>query len=66
MNVFEKFLHVWQLIIAALTTPEGQALLDYLEFLVKDVMDGPDTSPPPPATADEIRAKRGVRVMGGK
>jgi hypothetical protein len=66
MGIVEKILHVWQLFIAAMTTPEGQALLDYVEFLVKDVIDGPDQSPPPPQSAADIRVKSGPRVMGSK
>lgn len=66
MTIVEKILHVWQLFIAAMTTPEGQALLDYVEFLVKDVIDGPNQSPPPPQTAADIRAKSGPRIVGGK
>jgi len=64
VSIVEKILRVWQLFIGAMTTPEGQALLNYVEYLVQDVMDGPDQSPPPPETAADIRAK-GPRKTGG-
>lgn len=63
-GIIAKILHAWSLFVAAMTTPEGQALLNYVEYLVKDVMDGPDQSPPAPTTAADIRAKSGPRVTG--
>lgn len=57
---------VWNRFIAAMTTPEGQALLDAVEYVVKDVMDGPNSSPPQPPTPAEIAARRGPRVTGGQ
>jgi hypothetical protein len=66
MGIVEKILKVWQLFIAAMTTPEGQALLNYVEYLVQDVIDGPDQSPPAPQSAADIRAKTGARVVGGQ
>ena len=57
---------VWNRFIAAMTTPEGQALLDAVEYDVKDVMDGPNSSTPQPPAPAEIAAKRGPRVTGAQ
>lgn len=64
-DVIGKAIELWTRFVAVMATPEGQAFLDYVEYLVQDVMDGPEQSPPKPTTGAERRAG-GPRVAGVK
>lgn len=44
-DFWHKLLSVWSQFILVMSSPEGAKLLDMVEYLVKDVMDGPDHSP---------------------
>lgn len=44
-DFWRKLLTVWSQFLLVMGSAEGQKLLDMVEYLVKDVMDGPDQSP---------------------
>lgn len=42
---WRQLLAIWGQFLLVMSSPDGQKLLDMVEYVVKDVMDGPDQSP---------------------
>lgn len=63
-SLWRQLLTIWQLFLALMSTPEGQAFLDAVEYTVKDIADGPDQHPDQPASV--ASAGKGPRKVGGQ
>jgi hypothetical protein len=42
---WRQLLQIWGQFLLVMSSPDGQKLLDMVEYVVKDVIDGPDQTP---------------------
>lgn len=67
-SLWRQLLAVWAQFLLVMSSPDGQKLLDMVEYIVKDVMDGPDAhpdnSPFNRASAQPSASASGPRVVG--